>query len=316
MLGRYLSLLPKIIWVCCLKEKKKSMQGALILVTGYWISTLVRLLYNPCLSTLWIHPAVPPPSLYISKPLGESVKEERRVTYPTVSGSQSCAAHMNHLAWLTWSPSLIEGFPFLWVSTAVKEPNNRGAHSSPYILGQGKLDGGGAAVPANLPAWTMLLSEERSQVEHTSQSSRDTMLLDDQTTLSSEKPVLLSCGKKRMWKHWLCPLPFSGSKTTNHKTKLPTRVKNYPFLFSHSITDSQCQWLTPLSVNQDLMWTKPWNGLIKEPGQNGHKMDLGIGLKKHRYFMPSLQSKFLASYSYVSISVFISKEISSSPCIF
>lgn len=60
------------------------MQRTLIPVAGNWMSALVKLFYNPCLRTLWIHPAAPPPSLSISKPLGESVKEEGRVTYPSV----------------------------------------------------------------------------------------------------------------------------------------------------------------------------------------------------------------------------------------
>lgn len=68
------------------------MQGTVISVAGYWMSTLVRLFYNPCLPTLWIRPAEPSPSLSISKPL--SAKEERGVTYPTVMLSLRAALPM------------------------------------------------------------------------------------------------------------------------------------------------------------------------------------------------------------------------------
>ena len=60
------------------------MQRTLIPVAGYRLSALVKLFYNPCLHTLWIHPAALPPFLSVSKPLEESAKEERRVAYPTV----------------------------------------------------------------------------------------------------------------------------------------------------------------------------------------------------------------------------------------
>lgn len=194
------------------------------------MSAMVKLFYNAYLHTLFIHPAAPAPSLSISKLLQESVKEERMVALPYCNAGSELCCPCESPSLVNLIPFTCRGVFFALKALCIERKSNRGAHSSLYILGQGKLDAGVAAVLANLSVWTMLLSKEGSQIDQTSQSSRATMLPDHQTTPSLEKPVLILCEKKRVWKCWLCPPPFPGSKAISHTCKLQTSVNELPIL--------------------------------------------------------------------------------------